>query len=489
MNLVDLLSALPDSRVPPGLRDVNVTGISQDSRTVEKGEIFVAIRGGVFDGWSHAGEAAARGAAAVVSDRPAPEGFPESTPWLNVISARRALALLAARLAGDPAEKIVLAGVTGTNGKTTTAMLLESQLARHYGRAGFLGTVAYRTGRREIPAAQTTPEAPVLQELLAEMVDAGVPAAAMEVSSHALALDRVAGCRFDVAVFTNLTQDHLDFHGDLETYFGAKRGLFDLRKPGAAAVVNIDDPFGRRLAAEAAAPVVTWSPSGAAASVRAENVLCDLNGTALDVVHPGGRFRISSPLIGRFNVDNLLGAAAAGLSLGMTGESVAAGCAAVARVPGRLERVEAGQPYPIVVDYAHTEDALRRLLSAVRDLTDRKIILVFGCGGDRDRGKRAPMGQVAGTLSDIAIATSDNPRSEDPEAILAQVEVGLIASGATKYLKVADRREAIRTAVDLANPGTIVVIAGKGHEKVQVIGNRSIPFDDREVVAEFASRR
>jgi UDP-N-acetylmuramoyl-L-alanyl-D-glutamate--2,6-diaminopimelate ligase len=311
----------------------------------------------------------------------------------------------------------------------------------------------------------------------------------MEVSSHALALDRVAGCRFDVAVFTNLTQDHLDFHGDLETYFDAKKRLFAMRKPGASAVVNADDAFGRRLAAESSPPVVTWSPSGGPATVRAENALCDLAGTALDVVHPGGRFRISSPLLGRFNVDNLLGAAAAGLSLGLSEKDVAAGCAAVARVPGRLERVEAGQPYPIVVDYAHTEDALRRLLSAVRDLTDLKIILVFGCGGDRDRGKRAPMGKVAGSLADIAIATSDNPRSEDPEAILDQVEVGLIASGATKYLKIADRREAIRTAVGLANPGTILVIAGKGHETVQVIGNRSNPFDDREVVAEFASRR
>jgi UDP-N-acetylmuramoyl-L-alanyl-D-glutamate--2,6-diaminopimelate ligase len=223
--------------------------------------------------------------------------------------------------------------------------------------------------------------------------------------------------------------------------------------------------------------------------VRAENVRCDLSGIELDVVHPGGRFRISSPLVGRFNVDNLTGAAAAGLSLGLTEEEVAAGIAAVVRVPGRLERVEAGQPYPIVVDYAHTEDALRRLLSAVRDLTDKKIVLVFGCGGDRDAGKRAPMGRVAGTLADIAIATSDNPRSEDPEAILAQVEVGLAASGATKYLKIADRREAIRTAIDLANSGTIVVIAGKGHERVQVIGNESIPFDDREVAAEFASRR
>ena len=489
MKLVELLSALPDSRllVPP--HDLDITGISQDSRTVAKGQIFVAIRGERADGWTHAEEAVSRGAAAVVSERPAPEGFPTPTPWLRVTSSRKALALLAARLAGDPAEKLVLAAVTGTNGKTTTAMLLESLLARRHGRAGFVGTVGYRTGRRDVPASQTTPEAPLLQELLAEMVDAGVSAAAMEVSSHALALDRVAGCRFDAAVFTNLTQDHLDFHGDLENYFSAKKKLFEMRKPGAPAVVNADDAFGRRLAAGASPPVVTWSPSGGPADVRAENVRCDLTGTALDVIHPAGSLRISSLLLGRFNIDNLLGAAAAGLSLGLTEDEVAAGCAAVARVPGRLERVEAGQPYPIVVDYAHTEDALRKLLLAVRDLTDRKIVLVFGCGGDRDRGKRAPMGKVAGTLADIAIATSDNPRSEDPEAILAEVEVGLAASGATKYLKVSDRREAIHTAIDLANPGTIVVIAGKGHERVQVIGNRSIPFDDREVAAEFASRR
>ena len=487
MNLGELLTAVPDSSFSPAVRDLKITGVSQDSRTVRSGELFVAIRGEKADGWAHAAQAAANGAVAVVSERPAPEDFP--VPWVRVRVARVALARLAARLAGDPAEKLVLAAVTGTNGKTTTAMLLEAILARRYGRAGFIGTVAYRTGRREVPASQTTPEAPVLQDLLAEMVDEGILAAAMEVSSHALALDRVAGCRFDVAVFTNLTQDHLDFHRDLETYFDAKKKLFTLRKPAAAAVVNVDDAFGRRLAAEAAPPVVTWSPSGAGADVRAEDIRCDLSGTSLAVVHAGGRFRISSALLGRVNADNLLGAAAAGLSLGVNAEEIADGCAAVTRVPGRLEPVEAGQPYRIIVDYAHTEDALKRLLLAVRDLTDRKIILVFGCGGDRDRGKRAPMGKVAGSLSDIAIATSDNPRSEDPEAILAEVEVGLVASGATKYLKVADRREAIRTAIDLANPGTVVVIAGKGHERVQVIGDRLVPFDDRDVAAEFASRR
>ncbi len=487
MNLSELLTAVPDSSFSPAASNLKIMGVSQDSRTVRPGELFVAVRGEKADGWAHAAEAAANGAAAVVSERLAPEGFP--VPWVRVRVARVALGRLAARLAGDPAENLVLAAVTGTNGKTTTAMLLEGILARRYGRAGFVGTIAYRTGRREIPASQTTPEAPILQDLLAEMVDEGVPAAAMEVSSHALALDRVAGCRFDVAVFTNLTQDHLDFHGDLESYFEAKKKLFTLRKPAAAAVVNADDAFGRRLAAEAAPPVVTWSPSGSRADVRAEDVRCDVSGTSIDVVHAGGRFRISSPLLGRFHADNLLGAAAAGLSLGMNAEEIVDGCAAVTRVPGRLEPVEAGQPYRIIVDYAHTEDALKRLLLAVRDLTDRKIILVFGCGGDRDRGKRAPMGKVAGSLSDIAIATSDNPRSEDPEAILAEVEAGLVASGATKYLKVADRREAIRTAIDLANPGTVVVIAGKGHERIQVIGDRSIPFDDRDVAAEYASRR
>jgi len=488
VTLVELLSsAAPDSSFPPAASDREIAGISCDSRTVGPGEIFVALRGEKDDGWAHALEAASRGAAAVVSDRPAPEAFP--VPWVRVREPRRLLGQIAARLAGNPSEKLVLAGVTGTNGKTTTAMLLEAVLARRHGRAGFLGTVAYRTGRREIPARHTTPEAPLLQELLAEMVASGTPAAAMEVSSHALALDRVAGTRFDVAVFTNLTREHLDFHGDLDAYFDAKRKLFALRKPGAAAVVNAEDAWGRRLAKEVAPPVVSFSASGGAADVRTENAHCDLSGTSFDVVHAGGRFRVSSPLLGRFNVDNLLAAAAAGLALGLEEPEVAAGLASVTRVPGRLERVTVGQACTILVDYAHTEDALERLLRAVRDLTDGKVVLVFGCGGDRDRGKRAPMGRVAGSLADVAIATSDNPRSEDPEAILAEVERGLIESGATNYRKVPDRREAIRTAIGLADADTVVVIAGKGHETVQVVGDRALPFDDREVAAGFASKR
>ena len=487
MTLVELLSAAPDSSFPPAASDREIAGISSDSRTVGPGQIFVALRGEKDDGFSHAREAAARGAAAIVSDRPAPEAFP--VPWVRVREPRRVLGQMAARLAGNPSEKLVLAGVTGTNGKTTTAMLLEGVLARRYGAAGFVGTVGYRTGRRDTAATHTTPEAPLLQELLAEMVSAGTPAAAMEVSSHALALDRVAGTRFDVAVFTNLTRDHLDFHGDLETYFDAKSKIFSLRKPGAAAVLNADDPWGRRLAREVPPPVATYSAAGGAGDVRAENVVADLAGTSLDVAHAGGRFRIASPLLGRFNADNLLAAAAAGLALRIGEGEIAAGLARVTRVPGRLERVVAAEPSTILVDYAHTEDALERLLLSVRDLTERRIVLVFGCGGDRDRGKRAPMGRIAGSLADVAIATSDNPRSEDPEAILAEVEQGLAASGAAGYRTIADRREAIRTAIDLADADAVVVIAGKGHETVQVIGDSALPFDDREVAAELASKR
>ncbi len=458
-----------------------------DSREIAPGDLFVAIRGEKADGLAHVAQALDRGAVAVVAQAPSPS--PSGRPWVRVGNARRALALLAARLAGNPAEKLVLAGVTGTNGKTTTAMLVQALLARRHGTAGFVGTIGYRIGDRELPADRTTPDAALLQNLLSEIVREGIAAASMEVSSHALALDRVEGCRFDLTVFTNLTRDHLDFHIDMESYGAAKRRLFDLRKPGAAAVVNVADPFGRLLAAEVGGRVVTYAARDASAEVTAASVRCDLSGTSFEAVFPGGRFEIASPLLGRFNVDNLLAAAAGGLALGMPPGEIAAALASVSRVPGRLERVEAGQPYAILVDYAHTEDALERLLSAVRELTDKKILLVFGCGGDRDRGKRRPMGRIAGSLADIAIATSDNPRSEDPEAILSEVEEGLASSGATKYLRLADRREAIRAAIDLANPGTVVVIAGKGHETTQVIGDRAEPFDDRAVAAEIASRR
>jgi UDP-N-acetylmuramoyl-L-alanyl-D-glutamate--2,6-diaminopimelate ligase len=483
---MELAAVLPGVEIAGAAADLAILRVESDSRRIRPGDLFVAIRGEKSDGLLHVPDAVGRGAVAVVSDRLAPEGV--GVPWIPVAAPRRALALLAARLAGDPAERLVLAGVTGTNGKTTTTILLEAILKRHYGAAGFLGTIGYRTPRREIAADRTTPEATVIQELLADLVADGAKAAAMEVSSHALVLDRVEGCRFDVAVFTNLTRDHLDFHGDMESYYAAKKRLFDLRKPGAAGVINADDTYGQRLLREVAAPLASFSPSGAPADFRPESVVCSLSGTAFEVVHAGGRFSVASPLAGRFNVSNILGAAAAGVCLRIDPGQIAAAIAGVKNVPGRFERVEAGQAYPILVDYAHTPDALERLLQAVRELSDRKILLVFGCGGDRDRGKRAPMGQIAGRLADIAIATSDNPRSESPEAILGEVEAGLEASGATKYLLVADRREAIRQAIELANSGTVVVIAGKGHETTQVIGSVEMPFDDRKIAAELAQR-
>ena len=483
---MELAAALPGVEIAGAARDLAISRVESDSRRVRPGDLFVAIRGEKSDGVLHVPDAVGRGAVAVVSDRLAPEGV--GVPWIRVAAPRRALALLAARLAGDPAQRLVLAGVTGTNGKTTTTILLEAILKRHYGAAGFLGTIGYRMPRREIAADRTTPEATVIQELLADLVADGAKAAAMEVSSHALVLDRVEGCRFDVAVFTNLTRDHLDFHRDMESYYAAKKRLFDLRKPGAAGVINADDPYGQRLLREAAPPLSSFSPSGAPADFRPEAVACSFSGTAFEVVHAGGRFSVASPLAGRFNVSNILGAAAAGVCLRIDPAEIAAAIAGVKKVPGRFERVEAGQAYPILVDYAHTPDALERLLQAVRELSDRKILLVFGCGGDRDRGKRAPMGQIAGRLADIAIATSDNPRSESPDAILEEVEIGLNASGATKYLLVPDRREAIGRAIELANPGTVVVIAGKGHETTQVIGSVEIPFDDRKIAAELAER-
>jgi UDP-N-acetylmuramoyl-L-alanyl-D-glutamate--2,6-diaminopimelate ligase len=483
---MELAAVLPGAEISPAARDVEVKGITGDSRGVVPGDLFVALRGAKSDGLAYVPDAIRRGAVAVVSDRPAPVGA--AVPWLSVAEPRRAMALAAAHLNGNPAEKLVLAGVTGTNGKTSTTTLLESILARRYGKAGFLGTVGYRTPRRALEADRTTPEATVIQALLAEMLADGARAAALEVSSHALALDRVEGCRFDVVVFTNLTRDHLDFHGDMEEYYLAKKRIFDLRKPGACGVVNADDPYGRRLLAEVAPPLASFSASGATAEFRAESARCDLSGVAFDLVYPGGRLALASPLLGRFQLANLCGAAAAALCLRVPPADIAAAIRDVTVVPGRLERVDAGQSYPIVVDYAHTPDALERLLQAVRELTDKKILLVFGCGGDRDRGKRAPMGEIAGRLADIAIATSDNPRTEDPDAILREVEAGLVASGATKYLKVVDRRAAIRQAIELANPGTVVVIAGKGHETTQVIGAEEIPFDDRKVAAEFAGR-
>ena len=481
MKLEEIIEEFALSVEPPS--NPEISSVVSDSRRVEPGSLFVAIAGAATDGLRFAEQAAERGAAAVASDRPRPAGFP--LPWVRVENPRRFASVGSQRAAGLPYERLRVAGVTGTNGKTTTAMLVAGIFRRAWGRSGFLGTVGYGWNGKTRAAARTTPEGDVLAAMMREMVAEGVPACAMEVSSHAIALDRVAGIRFDVAVFTNLTRDHLDFHATLESYGKTKERLFGLRKPGAPAVINRDDAWGRKMAERAAAPALTYSPSGdSAADYRAEEIEVGLSGTRFRVVGPRGDGGVvESPLVGRFNVENLLAAWAAADALAIDPATIASELAGNAGAPGRMERVEAGQQYTILVDYAHTEDALRRLLAAVREITDKTIILVFGCGGDRDRGKRAPMGRAAAELADIPIATSDNPRGEDPAEILKEVERGLVAGGASKYLKFVDRHEAIARAIELANSRSVVVIAGKGHETTQVIGGRELPFDDRAVAA------
>ena len=456
-----------------------VTGVHFDSRDVAAGGVFVAVPGRRFDGARFAGEACARGAALVVAEVDPPVAAPG--PWLRVPDARAALAALAAAFHGNPSRELLVAGVTGTNGKTTTTWLLES-IFEHAGlAAGRMSSISNRIGRggAECPAAHTTPEAPRVQALLAAMRDGGARACAMEVSSHATALRRVDHVRFAAAVFTNLTRDHLDFHGDMERYFAAKRRLFELLPAGAPAVVNVDDPRGAGLAAQADRPV-TYALEQAADCMPTRLEL-RADGTRIEARTPRGPLRLESPLLGRVAAYNLLAAAATAVALDLPFSGIEAGVRALAVVPGRMQTVSSdADDVTVVVDSAHTDDALRGLLDAVRLRAAGRVVTVFGCGGDRDAVKRPLMGVVATRLSDAVVLTSDNPRSEDPHAIIRDVERGINRSD-TPHLVVADRAAAIRRAIDDARAGDVVVIAGKGHERYQVIGSRAAPFDDAVV--------
>jgi len=490
-----LLEALPE-RTVVGTLPGRVTGVAYDSRRVAAGDLFVAIPGFKQDGRRFAADAVGRGAAAVVAEGADP--LPGSaTPRIIVPSSREALARLADAYHGHPSRRLTVVAITGTNGKTTTSLLVEALLGAGGRPTGVIGTIQYRVGDQVEPAGQTTPEALELQSLLARMVRVGVGGAAMEVSSHALALHRVAGIEFDVAVFTNLTQDHLDFHRTLEAYRDAKARLFTLlagsRKPYRAAVVNTDDPAGATmLAAATADPRVRPITFGLQeeARVRPRRWESGMDGIRLEVGSPKGLIEIVSPLVGEHNVMNLLGAIGVGLALDMEPGRIGETLSRVATVPGRFERVEAGQPFLVVVDYAHTPDALERVLTTARKLLrpGGRLGVVFGCGGDRDRGKRPIMGGIAARLGDCVWVTSDNPRTERPEAILAEIETGIPAEAAGRHESMVDRGRAIEAAVDWARPGDVVVIAGKGHETYQVIGTASHDFDDREV-ARAALRR
>lgn len=474
-----------------GPGDQLVLDITHDSRQVREGTMFVAIRGTTVDGHRFIDDVLRRGAVGVISELEQPAGF--HGVWLRTANAREALAKAAARINGDPSHKLDLIGITGTNGKTTTTYLCRALAEAAGHKAAMLTTVEYRIGDKSEPAVRTTPEASDTNRFLKEAVDAGCTMAVMEASSQAIDLHRCDWLRFKTAVFTNLTRDHLDYHETMENYFDAKKKLFDgrLGEAPASSVINIDDEWGARLAGllrKEGRRVVSFSQSKEGVSEHPDLFATGVDvslikGTSFHLVTPGGERRIVSPLVGRPHVYNMLAASAAALELGYSLDSISNGLSLCTGAPGRFERVPHDGDFAVVVDYAHSDDALLNTLSTARELTAGRVITVFGCGGDRDRTKRAPMGEVAGSNSDHVIVTSDNPRTEDPLKIIKEIEAGLAATG-TPYSVVPDRREAIFEAIGLARSGDVVIIAGKGHENYQIVGNDKFDFDDRKVAAE-----
>jgi UDP-N-acetylmuramoyl-L-alanyl-D-glutamate--2,6-diaminopimelate ligase len=462
--------------------------VQYDSRAIGSGDVFVAIRGQKDDGHTHLRQARDQGAVAAVVESVTP-GL--DLPQIRVLDSRRALALLAAEETGHPSRELVMVGVTGTNGKTTTTHLIAAELEARGERVGVIGTVGYRFDGQTEPAPHTTPEAPDLARLLRRFRDRGATAVAMEVSSHALALDRTYGVAFDAGVFTNLTQDHLDFHGTMEAYRDAKVRLFRAESRGDrtkafVGAVNTDDPDGRWIREHGDPPMLGFGLEPGA-EVTAEDIRWERSGTRLRIRSPQGSSSVALRLRGAFNVMNALAAFTAGLAVGIPVTAIATGLESVASVPGRLEPVEAGQPFLVLVDYAHTPDALLRALDAVRATGPKRLLCLFGCGGDRDRGKRPLMGKVAAEHADEVFLTSDNPRSEDPTAILAEIEAGV--RGAAHVRTIVDRKEAIGAAIGACSDGDALLIAGKGHETYQILGTRTIPFDDRKVAREALAAR
>lgn len=482
MLLSNLLAGLPFLEVVLA-SDRRARGIAYDSRQVERDFVFVAVKGFKTDGHLYVPDAVERGACAVVLQEAIP--VPEGVSRALAADTRKSLAQVAARFYGYPARKMKMVGVTGTNGKTTTTNLINAIHREHGLQTGLIGTIHNRIGDRVLPVAHTTPESADLQRLLAKMVDAGVQAVAMEVSSHALVLSRVEECAFDIAVFTNLTQDHLDFHGDMQQYLAAKSLLFaglgqDIHKPGpGCAVVNADDPAAEYIIKACRVPVLTYG-LGSAADIKGRDVQVTARGVAFQAVVGADKIDLQLRLTGKFNVYNALAAVAAGVADNIPLPTIKRALEQVPGVPGRFELVDCGQPFAVVVDYAHTPDGLENVLATAREITTGSLITVFGCGGDRDRAKRPLMGEIAARMSDLAVVTSDNPRSEEPGAIIKDILVGVRQVEGARYTVVPDRREAIRQAIGGAGPGDVVVIAGKGHEDYQIIGSRRLHFDDRE---------
>ncbi len=471
------------------LPGIDVQGVAYDSRHVQPGHVFVALTGLKARGAEFAADAIHRGAVAIVADQPASAAV--AVPWVVVPDARAALAELAAEFYGHPSRAMQVVGITGTNGKTTTAYLLRAVFEAAGKKCGLIGTVSYSIGDQELPALRTTPEAPDVQRMFRQMVDAGCGACAMEVSSHALALRRVDGTAFAAAVFANLTRDHLDYHGDMEAYFAAKKRLFEMLPPGAPAAVNMDDPRGEAVRKIAARPV-TYAINKPA-DVTPGPLALSFKGLEFDARTPNGNVHVRSRLVGRPNVSNILAAVAVTTALGLPAAAIERGLSDLGGVPGRFEVVSAdNDDITVVIDYAHTDDALKNLLETARPLAQRRVITVFGCGGDRDRTKRPLMGAVAARLSDLVVVTSDNPRREDPVRIIEEIKRGVPPASPREdrqTVAIVDRKEAIQFAIKRAQPGDLVLLAGKGHEKTQQIGTRQLPFDEAAIAREALERR
>jgi UDP-N-acetylmuramoyl-L-alanyl-D-glutamate--2,6-diaminopimelate ligase len=481
MNLRDVLNGVPVLSFD-GDEKTDIQGIAYSSREVRPHFLFAALKGEKKDGFDFVPEAVAKGASVVLSNKPKSPKL--RVDWIHVFDAREALALCAANFYGHPSQKMKLVGITGTKGKTTMTYLLEEVLIKAGFRPGVIGTVNYRAPNFFLDAQRTTPEAPDLQKMLHDMLERGVTHCVMEVSSHALNLKRVWGTSFDVAVFTNLNLEHLDYHHTMEEYFSAKKKLFFLNSKKPTAVVNEDDPWGRQLISELPLTTITFG-LGAGALVRGERYR--LNGVGIEtlVKFPGGQDVITSPLAGKHNLYNILASFAVALALNIPPQSIKEGIASMKQVPGRFEKIENDLGFNVYVDYAHTDSSLQSLLETVQELKPNRILLVFGAGGDRDKAKRPRMGEVAAMHADWIFLTSDNPRSENPKAILRDIEKGVRKTGMKKYSLIPDRREAMAKALSLAKKGDYVLLVGKGHENYQILKDKTIPFNDADVARQI----
>jgi len=488
MKLRDLLQGA-EAKIPAAAQDMEIRQVACDSRKVQLRALFFALHGVQADGNAFIRDAVSRGAAAIASEEAPPAFIPSSVAWIQVREARKALAVTAANFFGHPAQALQLVAVTGTNGKTTTTSLVDAIVKASGAKTGLFGTIAYHTPLGEYPAPNTTPESVDLQGFLAEIRDAGGRFAVLEASSHSLAMDRLWGCHFAAALFTNLTREHMDYHKTFEDYFAAKKKLFEGTGAGApeVAVINTDDEYGKRLTGLAKKTVTYGLESDA--EITTKKFQLTFNGLPFTAQTPQGKVQVASPLVGRINVYNILAAIGAAQALGFSTEIIETGIRNLESVSGRFQRIDLGQPYFVVVDYAHTDDALENLIRTARELNPKgRIITLFGCGGGKDRTKRPVMGEVTGRLSDLTILSSDNPRSEDPLKIITDIIVGLQKTSG-KYLIEPDREKAIGVAMDEARAGDIVLLAGKGHENYQILADRTLEFDDRNVARQALRER